>query len=193
MPWDKEMRFWILLLAWPHFHWEAWVRVGPSWELGLLIYSKKGLDLTPAPSGWVSDSIQLFQIWGEPQRKKCIFHEIIPEKRWGTPTCEGKPFNGLWQGSGRGETVRTTVPAEGLRSLPQGLLQFFPKTSSNVSSDPKKITWPQGNALVPLKKKNNKGKTKKMFPFEPWICKTSLFLFVLLHMNRCSHTKVKFT
>lgn len=49
MPWDKEMKPWILLSGWPHFHWEAWVSAGPTWELGLLIYSKRGLNLATAP------------------------------------------------------------------------------------------------------------------------------------------------
>lgn len=78
-----------------------------------------------------------------------MFHEVIPKRK---RPQDVKTNHLMVSDKGRGRPLRRTgVPAEGSRSLPQGLLQSFPKTSSNVSSGPKKITWPPGNALVPLK------------------------------------------
>lgn len=41
-----------------------------GWTLPLFLSAQK-----------VPDSMQVFQIWGELGRRKCMFHEIIPKKK----------------------------------------------------------------------------------------------------------------
>lgn len=137
----------------------------------------------------VPDSMQLFQIWGELGRRKYMFHEVIPGKK---RPQHVKGNHLMVSDKGRGRTPRrSTVPAEGSRSLSHGLLQSFPKTSSNVSSGPKKITWPQGNALVPLKIIIKEDKENVSLSADSLQGTSSLS--VLLFISSYSWAKVKFT
>ena len=74
------------------------------------------------------------------------------------------------------------MPAEGSRRLLQGLLQPFPKTSSNVILGPKKTNMVLGkcSCYINNNNNNNKEKAKKMVPYELAVCKGSLFFSVCL-------------
>lgn len=97
----------------------------------------------------------------------------------------------------KGQGKRPT-PAEGSRRLPQGVFQPFPKIPATPTwvqkkKKKKKLAWPQGNALATLKIIIRRRQRKGFPGSHQGIREVSFSLSVLLHLNRCSRTKVKFT
>ena len=98
---------------------------------------------------------------------------------------------------GQGKRLRTTEASRGVKEAASRCIPALPKDSSNANLGPKKkkkkLAWPQGNALATLKIIIRR-RQRKGFPVShQGVREVSFFLSVLLHMNRCSRTKVKFT